>query len=105
MDPCDEVTEMVSLCQVDGGAGQGVNTVCAECSAAASQIPHAMRSEADDRHAAAFDHATRLIMDAGCVLDDRGAWSEHLPTAAQENQFIDTHGYGEYARWQLDAPR
>jgi hypothetical protein len=50
---------------------------------------------------AAVDHAKRLIMDGECVLDDRGAWSEHQPTAAQENQFIDTHGYGEYARWHL----
>jgi hypothetical protein len=49
----------------------------------------------------AFDYAKRLIKDGECVLDDRDAWSEHQPSAAQENQFIAEHGYREYARWHL----
>jgi hypothetical protein len=35
------------------------------------------------------------------VYDGRDAWSEHQPSAADENRFIDDHGYAEYARWYL----
>jgi hypothetical protein len=49
----------------------------------------------------AYDHARRLIADGKIVLDDRDAWSEHQPTAQQENDFILEHGWDEYARWYL----
>jgi hypothetical protein len=52
-------------------------------------------------HESSFDHARRLILADRCVLDDRDAWSEHQPSAAQENAFIEEHGYQEYARWYL----
>jgi hypothetical protein len=52
-------------------------------------------------HDAAFDQAKRLIKDGERVLDDRDAWSEHQPSADQENRFIEAHGYREYARWHL----
>jgi hypothetical protein len=50
---------------------------------------------------AAYEHAQRLIGDGEKVADERDAWSEHQPSAAQENRFIDEHGFGEYARWHL----
>jgi hypothetical protein len=49
----------------------------------------------------AYDHAKQLIADDKYVLDERDDWSEHRPTAAQENQYIEQHGIGEYARWYL----
>jgi hypothetical protein len=49
----------------------------------------------------AFDHAKKLIKDGKFVHDDRDAWSEHQPSAQQENEFIDKHGFGEYAKWHL----
>jgi hypothetical protein len=49
----------------------------------------------------AFDHAKELIAEGRCVLDERDMWSEHQPTAEQENSFIAQHGFGEYARWFL----
>jgi hypothetical protein len=49
----------------------------------------------------AFEHAKNLIMDRGFVYDDRDAWSEHQPSAAEENRFIDDYGYDDYARWHL----
>ena len=49
----------------------------------------------------AYDHAKQLIDDHKVVLDDRDAWSEHQPSARQENEFIAKHGLGEYAKWYL----
>jgi hypothetical protein len=48
-----------------------------------------------------FEHAKKLIADGHAVRDDRDAWSEHQPSAQQENDFLDAHGWGEYARWHL----
>ncbi len=49
----------------------------------------------------AFRHAKSLIIDGRFVYDDRDAWSEHQPSAADENRFIEAHGYAEYGRWHL----
>ncbi|HEX8856818.1 MAG TPA: hypothetical protein VF752_14570 [Thermoleophilaceae bacterium] len=49
----------------------------------------------------AYDHAQRLINDGHYVIDERDDWSEHQPSAAQENKFIEEHGYGEYGKWYL----
>jgi hypothetical protein len=49
----------------------------------------------------AYDFAQQRIKDGHYVADDRDDWSEHQPTAAQENEFIDAHGWREYARWHL----
>jgi hypothetical protein len=46
-------------------------------------------------------HAKTLIDEGRVVLDDRDAWSEHQPSAEAENEFINRHGYGEYAKWYL----
>jgi hypothetical protein len=40
----------------------------------------------------AFDHAKRLIRDD---------WSEHAPSADDENAFLEKHGYAEYSKWYL----
>ncbi|MEA2248590.1 MAG: hypothetical protein QOH46_3119 [Solirubrobacteraceae bacterium] len=48
-----------------------------------------------------YDHAKRLVGEGKVELDDRDAWSEHQPSAAEENAFIEEHGYGEYGRWHL----
>ena len=47
------------------------------------------------------EHARRLIQQGRTVLDERDDWSEHRPSAAEENAFIAEHGYGEYAKWHL----
>jgi O-glycosyl hydrolase len=49
----------------------------------------------------AYRHAQQLIRDGHCVLDDRDAWSEHRPTADQENEFIEREGFRAYAKWHL----
>jgi hypothetical protein len=35
------------------------------------------------------------------VLDERDDWSEHQPTTAEENRFIEEHGLREYGKWHL----
>jgi hypothetical protein len=35
------------------------------------------------------------------VIDDRDAWSEHQPSARQENEFIEECGIAQYSRWYL----
>jgi hypothetical protein len=49
----------------------------------------------------AFEHAKELIKAGSFVLDERDDWSEHQPTAEQENRFIEEHGWAEFGRWYL----
>ena len=49
----------------------------------------------------AFEYAKKLVGAGEVVLDERDDWSEHQPSARQENDFIAEHGYGEYSRWHL----
>jgi hypothetical protein len=49
----------------------------------------------------AYEHAQRLVADGKVVLDRRDDWSEHRPSAADENRFLDEHGMQEYSRWYL----
>jgi hypothetical protein len=49
----------------------------------------------------AFEHAKELVEEGKFVHDERDAWSEHQPTARKENEFIERHGFGEYAKWYL----
>jgi hypothetical protein len=35
------------------------------------------------------------------TLDERDDWSEHQPSARDENRFIEEHGIDVYARWHL----
>jgi len=52
-------------------------------------------------HKSAFDHAQKLINAGHVVVDDRDAWSAHQPSAQQENEFIDRHGWDVYGKWYL----
>jgi hypothetical protein len=49
----------------------------------------------------AFDFAQELVTEGHFVFDDRDAWSEHRPSAEQENEFIREHGFSQYGRWYL----
>ena len=49
----------------------------------------------------AYEQARKLIRAGKAVIDERDDWSEHQPTAAEENDFIEEHGWREYAKWHL----
>jgi hypothetical protein len=49
----------------------------------------------------AFDHAKSLARQQKVVMDDRDDWSEHAPSADDENSFLDKHGWKEYGHWYL----
>jgi hypothetical protein len=49
----------------------------------------------------AFDYAKGLVSAGKAVRDERDAWSEHQPSAQQENEFIRLHGFTEYTQWHL----
>jgi hypothetical protein len=49
----------------------------------------------------AFDHAKKLINEEHVVFDERDAWSEHQPSAKQENEFLRLHGWDAYGKWYL----
>jgi hypothetical protein len=48
-----------------------------------------------------FDHAKELARQGQVALDERDDWSEHRPSAKDENDFIEHHGFNEYAKWHL----
>lgn len=52
-------------------------------------------------HRSGFDHAKQLIEDGRVVLDERDDWSEHQPSAQEENEFIRRHGIVDFGRWHL----
>jgi hypothetical protein len=52
-------------------------------------------------HKSAYQYAKELISDGKVVFDERDAWSEHQPSAENENEFIRDHGYDEYGKWHL----
>jgi hypothetical protein len=49
----------------------------------------------------AFEFAEAQIKKGNVVRDGRDAWSEHRPPTRAENEFIEAHGWEEYARWHL----
>jgi hypothetical protein len=49
----------------------------------------------------ASNRAKELITEGKFVYDQRDAWSEHQPSAQQENEFIERHRFAEYAKWYL----
>ena len=49
----------------------------------------------------AYEHARELINDGKFVLDLRDAWSEHRPSAEEENEFIRRQSFAEYGKWYL----
>jgi hypothetical protein len=49
----------------------------------------------------AYEHARRLVREHRAVLDERDDWSEHRPSARQENAFLAERGEREYRKWYL----
>src|ERR671914_2199317 len=49
----------------------------------------------------AFEHAKDLVREGHVVVDERDAWSEHQPSAQEENEFIELHGFNEFGKWHL----
>jgi hypothetical protein len=50
---------------------------------------------------AALSHARGLLSRGDLVADERDDWSEHAPSADDENSFIDREGMAEFAKWHL----
>jgi hypothetical protein len=48
-----------------------------------------------------YDHARDLVEKGRFVFDERDDWSEHQPSAAEENAFIEKHGIAEFGLWHL----
>ena len=48
-----------------------------------------------------YAFAQGKIKNGTVVPDQRDDWSEHQPSAGQENEFIEAHGWDEYANWHL----
>lgn len=49
----------------------------------------------------AVTHARKLIKSGKVERDVRDDWSEHAPTADEENAYIDKHGFPAFAEWHL----
>jgi hypothetical protein len=49
----------------------------------------------------AYDQAIKLIAQNKLVLDKMDDWSEHRPSTAKENEFIEERGLDEYEKWHL----
>jgi len=49
----------------------------------------------------AFAFAMQLVQRGHFIADGKGLWSEHRPSADEENEFIRVHGFSEYAKWHL----
>jgi hypothetical protein len=49
----------------------------------------------------ALAFGAELIKEGHFIKDHKGAWTEHRPSAAEENEFIRAHGFREYAKWHL----
>lgn len=49
----------------------------------------------------ALTHARELIKSGKVERDVRDDWSEHAPSADDENAFIDKHGFADFAKWHL----
>ncbi|MBK4346904.1 hypothetical protein [Lacisediminihabitans changchengi] len=50
---------------------------------------------------AALQHARSLVRDGKVVRDKHAGWAAKAPTAAEENAFIEKHGWAEYEKWHL----
>ncbi|CAN5145883.1 hypothetical protein BH09ACT5_BH09ACT5_03180 [soil metagenome] len=49
----------------------------------------------------ALEHARSLVRAGKVVKDERDAWSEDAPSAADENEYADKKGWTEYSHWHL----
>jgi hypothetical protein len=48
-----------------------------------------------------YEYAQELLAHDKYVYDERDDWSEHQPSAEEENEFIRTHGLANYGKWHL----
>jgi hypothetical protein len=48
-----------------------------------------------------FEYGKELIREGEVVHDERDAWSEHQPSAEDENNFIREHGWPAFGKWHL----
>jgi hypothetical protein len=48
-----------------------------------------------------YEFAQAKVKDGRVVVDERDDWSEHQPSTRAENEFIEAHGWDEYANWHL----
>jgi len=62
----------------------------------AAQSPTSIQLNED-----AFAFAAELIKEGRFIADHKGAWTEHRPSADEENEFIRLHGFAAYAKWHL----
>jgi len=49
----------------------------------------------------AFEHAKRLIEKGSYVFDEKDMWSEHKPSAQEENEYVKKYNFDEYEKWYL----
>ncbi|MEI5582887.1 MULTISPECIES: hypothetical protein [unclassified Agromyces] len=49
----------------------------------------------------ALRHARSLVRDGKVVRDERDDWSEHAPSADDENRFIEKEGWAAFRHWHL----
>ncbi len=49
----------------------------------------------------AFEYAKRLIEKGSYVFDEKDMWSEHQPSAQEENEYIEEYGFEQYGKWYL----
>jgi hypothetical protein len=53
----------------------------------------------------AFTFTVKLIHEGQAAEDGKGAWTKHRPTTDEENEFIQLHGFAQYAKWHLGIDR
>lgn len=49
----------------------------------------------------ALEHARKLVKAGKVVRDERDDWSEHAPSADDENKILKNDGWGEFEQWHL----
>jgi hypothetical protein len=49
----------------------------------------------------ALKHARALVRDGEVVRDGQGDWTEAQPTPDEENGFIESDGWTQYAHWHV----
>jgi hypothetical protein len=52
-------------------------------------------------HRGGYEHARALIAQRRVTLDERDEWSEHQPSAEEENRYIEEHGIAAFGKWFL----
>jgi hypothetical protein len=49
----------------------------------------------------AYEHTKRLVEKGRYVFDEKDIWSEHQPSAQEENEHIEENGFEEFGKWYL----